>query len=65
MLLKITGPMKPRGLRLELRPCTPVTDCIRRRWKARHASGLVLLVTASAANDRGLAARRLSSFDPL
>lgn len=60
MLLKIDGPCT-RGAPSPGDPrCTPISDCIRRRW-----SRLGLIIAAGAANDPGTAIGRLSVSDPL
>lgn len=62
LLLKIRGPAIRAKNVFDERPRTPVSDCIRRRWKSRLPLGAAPFV---AANDKSAEHRRLSTSDKL
>ena len=62
LLLKIRGPAIRAKHAIDERPRTPVSDCIRRRWKSSVPAAANSLVVA---NDRSAQHRRFSTSDKL
>lgn len=62
MQLRIRGPATRTKYVIIGRPRTPVSDCIRRRWKSSVQAGAVTLIVA---NDLGALHRRFFTSDEI